>query len=83
MAEGLLRRWLMRRPDFGCGRNRSSPENSPSAEAHKIALNSSMAMFQLLLGHPNHVGLHIVELVNETAYSKSYLASIPIIGELQ
>lgn len=47
-----------------------------------MALNSSMAMFQLLLfGHPNHVGLHIVELVNETAYTKKILASI--VGELQ
>lgn len=47
-----------------------------------MPLNSSLAMFQLLLlGHPTHVGLHIVKLVNETAYSKNYLG--PIVGELQ
>lgn len=31
-AEGPLGRWLMRRPDSGCGRNHSSSETSPSAE---------------------------------------------------
>jgi hypothetical protein len=49
VAEGPLGRWLLRRPDSGCGRNRSSSETSPSAEDYnEIIVVSITANIQSL-----------------------------------